>query len=389
MSKPVLGLLIGSSAFASLGYVLGDEKQKRRLNGNIQATYRITNLISTVASISTDYGYHINFESSEISSYNTLKLRKLSTELRNLQTKQEVDTLALWNSKDKFEIDSYQKIIQSNREHIDTVSEAIAIINQDNQGLSSLSKIHTRSAIKLCEMCMKNKGVYIKLGQHISMLDHIIPVEYQMELSKLLANNPHSSLESIRRVIKEDLGKDIDEIFINFDVNPIASASLAQVHIAYDKEGKKYAVKIQHEGLLEGSEFDMKVITYLIDLLSKIFVGFDYNWVAREMNINLPKELNFQNEIQNMLKCAKLLNDMIITGDVCIPKPNELLSSQRVLTMDFEEGCYVSDLDKIEEIKLHTPDIARLISTVFAEQIFRHGFVHCGSFSLISLFLLI
>ena len=97
---------------------------------------------------------------------------------------------------------------------------------------------------------MSNKGLYIKLGQHISMMDHVIPLEYQEELSKLLSNNPVSSIESVRKIIREDLGKDPNELFEKFEDEPIASASLAQVHIAYGRDGKKYAVKVQHAGRL-------------------------------------------------------------------------------------------------------------------------------------------
>jgi aarF domain-containing kinase len=209
------------------------------------------------------------------------------------------------------------------------------------------------------------------------MLDHVIPSEYQETLSTLLANTPTSTIESVRRVIYEDLGKYPEELFFKFDPVPIASASLAQVHVAYDKEGNKYAVKVQHEGLREGSVGDMIAITFLVHFISNIFEGFSYKWLGSEMNENLPKELDFQQEMSNLEKCRILLSNLIATGDVAIPIAYKDKTSSRVLTMKFEEGSYVTDLDAIHKLNLNPAHVARLISLTFCEQIFRHGFVHC------------
>ena len=93
---------------------------------------------------------------------------------------------------------------------------------------------------------------------------------------------------------------------------------------------------LQHEGLLEGSNGDMVAITFLVGLASKLFKGFSYNWLSREMNENLPKELDFRNEAANLEKCTRLLHKMIADRDIVIPKVYE--TSTRVLCMSFEEG---------------------------------------------------
>ena len=84
--------------------------------------------------------------------------------------------------------------------------------------------------------------------QRVSILDLVEP-KYS-----LVSENTVSSFESVRRTIEEEFGMPLEEMFLQFDEVPIASASLAQVHIAYDRHGRKYAVKVQHEGLREGSE---------------------------------------------------------------------------------------------------------------------------------------
>ena len=108
------------------------------------------------------------------------------------------------------------------------------------------------------------------------------------------------------------------------------------MHVAYGHNGQKYAVKCQHEGLRESAAGDMAVITFLVYAVSRVFEGFDYNWLTREMNNNMPLELDFTVERANMDKCALLMRDMVAAGDVAVPVPLPALSAQRVLTMTFE-----------------------------------------------------
>jgi aarF domain-containing kinase len=208
------------------------------------------------------------------------------------------------------------------------------------------------------------------------MLDLIVPSEYQEVLTSLLGKTPQSSYESVCRVVKLDLGASPLELYDSFSVLPIASASLAQVHIAR-KGGETFAVKVQHEGLAESAPVDMYVITTVVGVISSLFRDFDYNWLSKEMNRNVPQELDFNQERANIAKAADNLAAFVASGDVALPSVQEKLSGRRVLTMSYETGCYVSDVDKIDTMGLSKTQIASLLSKVFWEQIFRHGFVHC------------
>ena len=354
-------------------YTLVDEDRRRTAQRVSAAAGRITNLTGTVSIILIDYGTTMY----KLQSKNEKNIyEQLEIELKGYQAQQEVSTFHLWQSKTNEEKSHWENVIKETRKKIDEVSEKIAILQSEGIG-SAYSDVHQRSAIRLRDMCAQNKGVYIKLGQHLAMLDHVIPSEYQETLSTLLANTPTSSIEAVRRVIYEDFGKYPEELFFKFESKPIASASLAQVHVAYDVDGNKYAIKVQHEGLREGSIGDMIAITFLVRLVSNLFEGFSYKWLASEMNENLPKELDFKQELNNLKKCRHLLSNLIKTGDVAIPIPYEDKTSNRVLTMKFEEGSYVTDLDAIHKLNLNPAHVARLISQTFCEQIFRHGFVHC------------
>jgi len=93
-----------------------------------------------------------------------------------------------------------------------------------------------------------------------------------------------SSYSDVCAVIEEDLGASPNELFESFEKEPIASASLAQVHVAYDKEtGEKLAVKVQHRGLRETSKGDVFAISTVINVLDSLFEDFTWMWIAEEI----------------------------------------------------------------------------------------------------------
>ena len=360
--------LLAGSGVGTTGYLLTrTEEERRRINQLKQASFRIANLVSTVGYIATDYGIAMSMRHEDKREREYDVCRKL---LKELQEKEESLTFDQWNAKNKDDLIQAQNKFADNKQLISELSERLASLrsNKDGEEPSYWSNIHTRSAIRLRDMCVENKGVYIKLGQHLAMLDYLIPHEYQEVLTTLLSQNPTTPWEYVRSVIKEDLGAYPEDLFLSIDPIPIASASLAQVHTAYGKNGQKYAVKVQHIDLLSGSDGDRYAITYIVDLLSKVFKQFDYNWLTKEMNRNLPEELDFLNEARNIKQCTHNFKNEIIHGTVAVPIVQDSLTSTRVLTMSFEEGSYVTDLAAIESMRLRKKDIAKAISKVFCQQ---------------------
>lgn len=98
----------------------------------------------------------------------------------------------------------------------------------------------------------------------------------------------------------KDTGHTIDEIFSSFDPMPIGAASLAQVHVAILREtGQKVAVKVQHPTLQEWAPLDLSLTRFTFSSLKRVFPEYDLEWLAREMDLSLPQELDFQMEAEN------------------------------------------------------------------------------------------
>lgn len=243
---------------------------------------------------------------------------------------------------------------------------------------NSMTTIHTGAAKRLLRLCQENGGVYIKIGQHLANLDYLIPQEYITVLSCLFDNNPITSYEQVCAVIEEELGGHPEDIFDNFAKEPLASASLAQVHIGYDKEtGRKFAIKVQHAGLRETSRGDLISLEFVVKSIQKIFGEdvFKWGWILEEIAPNLPKELDFCNEGRNAEKSAAHIYK---TGISCVvPKVHWPFTTSRVLCMDFEEGFRCNDVQKLEKSGLKKRDVAELVSSLFNSQVFQSGFIHC------------
>lgn len=186
---------------------------------------------------------------------------------------------------------------------------------------------------------------------------------------------PKSSLSDVRRVIKEDLGKDASELFSEFESEPIGCASLAQVHKAVLKEtGEMVAVKVQHPRVKKHSLVDMATMDLLVRLVSKIFPDFSFMWLADEMKRNLPLELDFFHEGQNAERVQKLFSHL---KWLKVPSVNWNLTTPRVLTMEFLEGGEVTDKNYVTQHKLDARMISNRLSTLYSEMIFIEGYVHC------------
>jgi aarF domain-containing kinase len=234
---------------------------------------------------------------------------------------------------------------------------------------------HTRAAKRLHRLCAVNRGVYIKLGQHVAMLEYMVPAEYSRAMEPLCHTAPTSHLDDVRVVVEQELGKPLEDVFSSFDPVPIASASLAQVHRAVLRStGEVVAVKVQHHGLREASHVDLRTISALVDMVKRLYPRFEYSWLVEEIRENLPKELNFRLEAANMRRTGEYLRGR---SNVTVPSVIDGASTSRVLTMSFEEGCYVNNRAQIEQMGLDPSEVASIVAEVFNEQIFVHGFVHC------------
>jgi aarF domain-containing kinase len=270
------------------------------------------------------------------------------------------------------------------RERAMELGEKLATLRLQHAVASGLDarwdELHERNAERLHAMCAANGGLYVKLGQHVAQLDYIVPKAYTRALSRLFQHTVPSSSEDVIRIIEEDTGHPLQESFEQFETQPIASASLAQVHVAYERgTGRKLAVKVQHARLREACASDIAAVRLAVDAAGWLFPGdFRLRWVVDELAPHLPLELDFANEAQNLRRCAEFLRESHdLKSRVTLPEILPHLSSHRVLTMTFEDGCSVTDTVALRRMSLSPSSVSNLLSETFCSLIFDGGFCHC------------
>ncbi|KAG8948518.1 hypothetical protein FRC04_009728 [Tulasnella sp. 424] len=217
----------------------------------------------------------------------------------------------------------------------------------DDAMLQAYSDCHYRSAKRLLHALQHNGGIFIKLGQHMSSVQ-MLPYEWTSTMRPLQDQCIPTSYEALDAMVLHDTGKSIDELFVEFDPNPIGVASLAQVHIGRDREtGRKVAVKLQHPHLEEFAEIDMATATWCLAWVKQLFPEFEFTWLGEEMRQNLPLELDFQHEAENAARATADFSKHRYTT-LYIPKVYH--STKRVMTMEFIEGARVDDLEYLQHL---------------------------------------
>ncbi|KAG8891763.1 hypothetical protein FRB99_003381, partial [Tulasnella sp. 403] len=239
--------------------------------------------------------------------------------------------------------------------------------------LEAYSRCHKRSAERLLRALQANGGIYIKLGQHISSVN-LLPLEWTSTMRPLQDQCIPTPYEDIEGLFIADTGKSIDELFSEFDPEPIGVASLAQVHIARDREtGKKLAVKLQHPRLEEFAAIDMVTAEWCLAVVERLFPEFEFRWFGEEMKQNLPLEMDFRHEAHN---AARAESDFSHHRHTTLYIPKVYHATKRTMTMEFIDGARVDDLEYLSRYRIDRNRVAQELSRIFSEMVYINGFFH-------------
>jgi ubiquinone biosynthesis protein len=216
---------------------------------------------------------------------------------------------------------------------------------------------------------------FIKFGQVLSTRADLVGSALAAELTKLQADVPADPPEVVRKTIETELGKPINELFASFDDQPLASASIAQVHRATLKDGTQVVVKVQHPGIEDRIQNDLDILgglAYLAEQYVEELRPYQPSAVAAEFEKSLMRELDFGRELRNL---ERFIANFGKDTAVRFPKPYPALSTARVLTMDHLDGVRLADAHKLGE-GINRGELAKHGARVFLEMIFRDGFFH-------------
>ena len=195
------------------------------------------------------------------------------------------------------------------------------------------------------------RGLAAKLGQMASYVDGFVPAAqqeaFEQALQALRSAAPQSPPEAVRKVLEEDLGRPVSELFARFDEVPFASASIGQVHRAALHTGEEVAVKIQHPGVEEAIENDLKNAGMVKQLASTLATDdFNADILFKEVAARFREELDYRLEARRQQRFSELAKD---EPRVIIPRVFFDLSGRRVLTSEFATGATLEEATRKRE----------------------------------------
>lgn len=204
------------------------------------------------------------------------------------------------------------------------------------------------------------RGLAAKLGQMASYVDGFVPAAQQEAFEAALKNlrdaTPESPPEAVRRVIESDLGKPVSELFASFEEKPFASASIGQVHRAVLHSGEQVAVKVQHPGVDEAIENDLKNAGMIKQLAATLATDdFNADALFKEVAARFREELDYRLEAKHQQHFTAFAHD---EPRVHIPRVFEELSARRVLTSEYATGI------SLEEAVKQSEDVRRTYAEV-------------------------
>lgn len=219
-------------------------------------------------------------------------------------------------------------------------------------------------------------ATFIKFGQILSTRPDLVPKDIIVELEKLQDRVPSVSFEQIQIEIEKELGAPIQELFKYFDEEPLAAASIGQVHKACLKSGEHVVLKIRRPNINEEIETDLEILFDLARLAEKhSALGRHYNLleIVEEFAWGLKKELDYTSEGRN---CERMENNFAGDNSVKIPKVFWEYSTSRVLTMEYIDGVKLSNYEVLEKKGYNRKTIADNLARAILKQILFDGFFH-------------
>lgn len=236
-----------------------------------------------------------------------------------------------------------------------------------------LERAHRRNARRVKRAILKLKGLFIKVGQAISIMSNVLPDTFRNELEGLQDRIPPRPTQDIQSRIQHELGEAPEALFAWFDVQPLASASLAQVHRASLADGRQVAVKVQHLDIEETAELDLKAIGRIISFVNRFLKVRGIEAYHEQISAMIRSELDFGQEAANLeAVAAQFIGDT----DVGFPDVIREFSSQRVLTTTFVEGAKITDLTAIQAYGIDRVQLAERIVSAYCRMIFGDGIYH-------------
>jgi ubiquinone biosynthesis protein len=234
-------------------------------------------------------------------------------------------------------------------------------------------RAHAKTGAAIYRLATGLGGAFVKLGQILGARGDVLPAALVAPLRGLHDRVPARPFGKLRRHVERELGRPIEEVFTSIDEQPIAAASLAQVHRATLRSGEAVVVKIQYPEARRLFPIDMGSLRLAARVARRLNRDLDLRPLANELAEFVTLELQFSREARSTERVrANFAGD----PTVVVPTVHRELSSDRLLVLGFLDGTPLSAAERLREQGVDLHDVARRVAGLYARMIFEHGFFH-------------
>ncbi len=236
-----------------------------------------------------------------------------------------------------------------------------------------LETLHVANAQRVKKAVLRLQGLFIKMGQMLSVMSNFLPEKFQEPLSELQDQLPARPYEEVRLRIREEFGKEPEDLFLDFEKTALASASIGQAHRATLPDGTRVIVKAQHYGIEEVVRVDLDIIRQLSRVMAWFMdiKGMDY--LYSQIRKMIEEECDFSNEARAMATIGKNLS---AEPGIEVPEVHAQFSTSRVLTTTYFQGVKISDTTTIETWQLDRRELAARLLRAWCRMALQDGFYH-------------
>jgi predicted unusual protein kinase regulating ubiquinone biosynthesis (AarF/ABC1/UbiB family) len=249
----------------------------------------------------------------------------------------------------------------------DAVSAGIKRVAGQGEGFPTVS------AERIVEALGEMKGLAMKLGQALSMDPHLLPPEARAVLARLQNQAAPMAWETVSQVVTQELGKAPDEAFAGFDREPLAAASIGQVHSATTHEGLEVVVKVQYPGIGKVLHSDFDNLGTLVKALGAGNKGLDVRKHFEEIKADFLAEADYRNEARNARAFAEAVAKI---PELHVPAPIEALTAERVLTLERLQGPTLKEVMTQPLTEQERFTLGRQLVLATSAPFVTHGLMH-------------
>jgi predicted unusual protein kinase regulating ubiquinone biosynthesis (AarF/ABC1/UbiB family) len=266
-------------------------------------------------------------------------------------------------------------------------TKTVNLARSEDAANAALEKRQVEAAEQIVAALGTMKGAAMKLGQVLSFLDvGLVPEpyreEFQRKLGQLRDAAPKVRFEDMRKVIEADLEEPLEDVFEEFEEEPIAAASIGQVYRAKLSNGRAVAVKVQYPGVNQAVRADMQNLGIILRLMKRVAPGLDVKAIGEEVRARIYEELDYELEAQNQRSMARIYRGHPF---IVIPDVITRLSRERVIVQEYVVGRGFEELKRLPQDERNR--IAEIVFRFFFGSLYRHrqfsGDPHPGNFLLL------